>query len=144
MELPMKRFVSYFVLSASVLATMFAPAPLFPQVIPSAMIDGIWQGFATVNGAVQVPVTIRISGTRANLQAAFLNGPAAQPDTTPASSVAFDGSHLVVSFDYFARKFDAELSRPHIDRYVWACSYFQLIEGWNPDLRHPYSCCAAN
>jgi thiol-disulfide isomerase/thioredoxin len=111
MELPMKQFVSYLVLSASALATTFAPASLFPQVIPSAMIDGIWQGFATVNGGVQVPVTIRISGTRANLQAAFLNGPVEQPDTTPASSVAFDGSHLVVSFDYFARKFDAKLSR---------------------------------
>ncbi|QHN04105.1 TlpA family protein disulfide reductase [Granulicella sp. WH15] len=109
MEIPMNRLFSYFVLSASALASLSAPARLFPQGDPGAPIGGIWQGFATVAGSVQVPVTIRISGAGANLKASFLNGPAEHPDTTPASSVTFNGTHLVVSFDYFARKFEADL-----------------------------------
>ena len=66
--------------------------------------------FATVRGAQQVPITIRISRSGKKLNAAFLNGPAAHPDETPASSVTWNGSHIVASFDYFARTLDATLS----------------------------------
>jgi thiol-disulfide isomerase/thioredoxin len=44
------------------------------------------------------------------LSAEFLNGPAEHPDTTPASTADFDGTHLIASFDYFARTLDATLT----------------------------------
>jgi thiol-disulfide isomerase/thioredoxin len=55
-------------------------------------------------------LTISISGSGNHLKAAFLNGPADHLDAVPASSVTFDGTHLVASFDYFARKLDATLA----------------------------------
>ncbi len=61
-------------------------------------------------GTQQVPITIRISGNESSLRAEFLNGPADHPDATPASSVTFDGTHLIASFDYFARTLDATLT----------------------------------
>ena len=75
----------------------------------AAAIDGVWQGSAAVRGGQQVPVTVRITGTGAELKVAFLNGPAEHPDESPASSASFDGTHLVASYDYFARKLDATL-----------------------------------
>jgi len=95
----MKRFASLIALSFSVL----------PSLLAQANISGIWQGTATVRGT-QVPITVSISGSGTDLHAAFLNGPAAHPDAVPASSVTFDGTHLVASFDYFARKLDATLA----------------------------------
>ena len=94
----MKRFASLVVLSLNVLSL---PA--------QTNITGTWQGTATVRGA-QVPITVSITGIGTDLHAAFLNGPAAHPDAVPASSVTFDGTHLVASFDYFARKLDATLA----------------------------------
>lgn len=104
----MKRFASFLVLSFSALYIALGFHAAAAQA-PSTIV-GTWQGFATVRGTQQVPLTISISGSDANLKAAFLNGPAAHPDQTPASSVTFDGSHLVASFDYFARKLDATLT----------------------------------
>jgi len=95
----MKRFASLLALSFSVLTSLSA----------QANISGIWQGTATVRGT-QVPITVSITGGGTDLHAAFLNGPAAHPDAVPASSVTFDGTHLVASFDYFARKLDATLA----------------------------------
>jgi thiol-disulfide isomerase/thioredoxin len=95
----MKRFASLVALSFSVLPSLFA----------QANINGIWQGTATVRGA-QVPITVSITGSGSDLHAAFLNGPAAHPDAVPASSVTLDGTHLLASFDYFARKLDATLA----------------------------------
>ena len=106
----MKRFASFLALSFSVLSITLVPHSAAAQTASPAAITGTWQGFATVRGTQQVPLTISISGSGANLKAAFLNGPAAHPDQTPASSVTFDGSHLVASFDYFARKLDATLA----------------------------------
>ncbi len=48
-------------------------------------------------------------GSGSNLQVEFLNGPAGHQDVTPASSVTFDGTHLIASFDYFARTLDANV-----------------------------------
>jgi thiol-disulfide isomerase/thioredoxin len=103
----MKLFASLLVLSIGALPNAFAPRDAFAQTASSATITGTWQGFATVRGVDQVPLTIRISGSNSSLKAAFLNGPAEHPDETPASSVTFDGTRLVASFDYFARKLDA-------------------------------------
>jgi thiol-disulfide isomerase/thioredoxin len=102
----MKIFARLLVLSFSALpSTLFVSAAVAQS--PSAgSVAGVWQGFATVRGTVQVPVTVEIGGSGAHLTAAFLNGPAAHPDATPAASVTFDGTHLVASFDYFARKLD--------------------------------------
>ncbi|MCU1320566.1 MAG: Glutathione peroxidase [Acidobacteriaceae bacterium] len=97
-------------LSAYALLASSGTHSLFAEAKSAGAIQGVWQGFATVRGTQQVPVTIRISGTGANLKAVFLNGPAADPVVTPASSVTFDGTHLVAQFDYFARKFDAVLA----------------------------------
>src|SRR5580704_16776819 len=105
----MKLFTSLLVLSVSVLPNALAPSAVPAQSPSSSPIDGIWQGFATVRDTQQVPITIRISGSQSTLKAEFLNGPADHPDATPASSVTFDGTHLIASFDYFARTLDATL-----------------------------------
>src|SRR5450756_2621999 len=109
MELRMKYLSKVLTLSLSALFAVSTPNHLFAETKPHAAIAGTWQGFATVHETQQVPVTIRISGAQTTLQAAFLNGPAEHPDVTPATSVTFDGNHLVATFDYFARKFDATL-----------------------------------
>jgi len=106
----MKLLVSVLALSVSALAATLAPSTIFAQTPSTTDVVGTWQGFATVRDTVQVPITIRISGSGTNLQAVFLNGPANHPDATPASSVTFDGTNLVASFDYFARKLDATLA----------------------------------
>ncbi len=103
----MKLLASLLALSVSVLPV---PSALFAQTPSSATIIGTWQGFATVRDTQQVPITISISGSGSELKAAFLNGPADHPDAVQASSVSFDGTHLVASFDYFARKLDATLT----------------------------------
>jgi thiol-disulfide isomerase/thioredoxin len=105
----MKRFASFLMLSVSALV-LTAPAQTASQSGSPAGITGIWQGTASVPGGAQVPVTIRISGSGAGLKLALLNGPASHPDEAPASSVSFDGTHLVASYDYFARKLDATLA----------------------------------
>jgi thiol-disulfide isomerase/thioredoxin len=110
MEFPMKRFARLAVLSLGTLPITLVSSLAFAQAASSTNIAGVWQGFATVRGTEQVPVTLRISGSGSNLKAAFLNGPADHPDEVPASSVTYDGSHLVASFDYFARKLDATLT----------------------------------
>lgn len=103
----MKLFASLLALSVSVLPPTSAA---FAQTSSTANIAGIWQGFAVVRETQQVPIAIRISGAGSNLKAAFLNGPADHPDAVEASSVSFDGTHLIASFDYFARQLDATLT----------------------------------
>ena len=106
----MKLFASFFALSVSALSGAFAPAGVLGQSTSTSPIVGIWQGYGTVRDTQQVPLTIRISGSGPSLKAEFLNGPADHPDATPASSVSFDGTHLIASFDYFARTLDATLN----------------------------------
>jgi thiol-disulfide isomerase/thioredoxin len=105
----MKPLKSILALSVSVLSFAFVPSTVFGQ-SSAASINGIWQGYATVRDTQQVPITIRISGSGSNLKAEFLNGPADHPDAAPASSVTFDGTHLIASFDYYARTLDATLT----------------------------------
>ncbi|WP_213806594.1 TlpA disulfide reductase family protein [Granulicella sp. dw_53] len=89
----MKLFASFFLLSVPFLAHATSPT-----------IAGTWRGTATVHGQ-QVPLTLSIAGSGNNLKAALING----PEQSQASSVTLEGNHLVVAFNYFARKFDATL-----------------------------------
>jgi thiol-disulfide isomerase/thioredoxin len=98
MERTMKRFLSFLLLSGGLMAQA-----AFGQ--EQASIDGVWQGTATVHGQ-SVPITVRVWGSGAGLKVAFLNGPAEHPDESAASSATFDGSHLVATYDYFARKLE--------------------------------------
>jgi thiol-disulfide isomerase/thioredoxin len=106
----MKLFASFLALSVGVLPAAVAPSAILGQSSSASPIVGVWKGFATVRETQQVPITIRISGSGSSLRAEFLNGPAGHPDATPASSVTFDGTHLIASFDYFARTLDARLT----------------------------------
>jgi thiol-disulfide isomerase/thioredoxin len=101
----MKRVASLFVLSAGIFCSA-----AHAQTGNTPSITGIWQGTATARGGAQVPMAVRISGSGVGLKLTLLNGPAAHPEETPASSVSFDGTHLVASYDYVARKLDAALS----------------------------------
>ena len=87
-----------------------APSAILGQSSSASPIVGVWKGFATVRETQQVPITIRVSGIGSSLRAEFLNGPADHSDATPASSVTFDGTHLIASFDYYARTLDATLT----------------------------------
>jgi thiol-disulfide isomerase/thioredoxin len=88
----MKLLASFFLLSFASLAHAASP------------VVGVWEGTAAVHGQ-QVPLTLTISGSAKQLKAALING----PEQSQASSVTLDGNHLVVAFNYFARKFDATL-----------------------------------
>jgi thiol-disulfide isomerase/thioredoxin len=105
-----KLVASVLALSVAILPSALAPSATLAQSPSTSSIVGIWQGFATVRDTQQVPIAIRISGSGSSLKAEFLNGPADHPDATPASSVTFDGAHLIASFDYFARTLDATLT----------------------------------
>jgi thiol-disulfide isomerase/thioredoxin len=106
----MRLFASFLALSMVVTSSTFAPPVALGLASQPESIVGTWQGFATTRGGQQVPISIRISGRGSNLKAAFLNGPADHPDATPATYITFDGTHLVASFDYFARTLDATLT----------------------------------
>ena len=104
----MKLLASFLALTVGAFVPTLASQPALSQIPSATNIVGTWQGFAT-RDTQRIPITIKISGSATDLQAAFLNGPADHPDETPASSVTFDGTHLVASFNYFARKIDATL-----------------------------------
>jgi thiol-disulfide isomerase/thioredoxin len=99
----MKRIARFLVLSLGALAPTLALAQSTP-----ASLTGIWQGFGTRDNQ-QIPLSLKITGSGENLKVEFLNGPISHPVETPAASATFDGTHLVASFDYFARKLDATL-----------------------------------
>jgi thiol-disulfide isomerase/thioredoxin len=109
MEFLMKLSARIFALSVAVVPAAFVSSSVSAQTSASSIVDGIWQGNATVR-EVQVPIVIRVSGSGAALKAEFLNGPAEHPDAVAASSVTFDGGHLVATFDYFARTLDATVA----------------------------------
>ena len=104
----MKLSARVLTLSLGVLPAFFPSSAVYGQ--SAEKIVGVWQGYATVRETQQVPLTIRITGSKSHLEAAFLNGPADHPEATSASSVSFDGTHLVATFDYFARTFDATVT----------------------------------
>jgi hypothetical protein len=106
----MRLFANILAFSIVVTSSTFAPSiALGLESKPESIVD-TWQGFATARGGQQVPISISISGRGSNLKAAFLNGPADHPDATPASSVTSNGTHLIASFDHFARTLDATLT----------------------------------
>jgi thiol-disulfide isomerase/thioredoxin len=106
----MKLFSSLLALSLGILTASVASSANVGQSSFAPSIAGVWKGFATVGEAQQVPITIRISGRGPSLKVDFLNGPADHSDATAASSANFDGTHLIASFDYFARTLDAVLA----------------------------------
>jgi peroxiredoxin len=87
----MKPFASLFLLVTSAIA--------------QGPIAGTWTGNATVHGQ-QVPVRLEITGSGNNLHAALLNG----PESSPSSSAVFNGNHLLLTFNYYARTLDAKLT----------------------------------
>jgi len=111
----MKRLTSLLALIVSILPAALAASPASGQSPANAEIVGVWQGYATVHETQQVPITLRVARSSSGLSAEFLNGPANDPNVAPASSVSFDGTHLVASFDYYARTLDANLSGGKLD-----------------------------
>jgi thiol-disulfide isomerase/thioredoxin len=106
----MRLFASLLTLSLGVLSASVASPAVSGQHPSASSIVGVWKGFATVGEAQQVPITIRVAGRGTSLDVDFLNGPAGHPDATPASSATFNGTHLIASFEYFARTLDATLA----------------------------------
>ena len=100
----MKLIASFLLLSVGA----FGQTPA--QTASANAITGVWQGSATIRGGQQIPVTVRVTGAGSDLKVAFLNGPAEHPDESAATSASFDGTHLVASYDYFARKLEATLA----------------------------------
>jgi peroxiredoxin len=92
----MNLFASLLLLSTGALAQGAAAVP---------SVTGEWNGFATAHHQ-QVPVRLAIWGAAPNLTAALLNG----PESTPATSVALTGDHLVISFNYYARTIDGTVT----------------------------------
>jgi thiol-disulfide isomerase/thioredoxin len=80
---------------------------LSPGSMQADTIVKYWSGTATVHGQ-QVPVRLELSDVSKDGQISgrFLNG----SETSVASSGGLSGTHLVLQFDYFARKLDGELT----------------------------------
>jgi thiol-disulfide isomerase/thioredoxin len=105
----MKLCASLLALAVGVPPAAVSPSAILGQSSSSTQIVGVWKGFAAVPATEQVPITFYVSRSGSSLRAGFLNGPADHPDETPSSAVTFDGTHLIASFDYFARTLDATL-----------------------------------
>jgi thiol-disulfide isomerase/thioredoxin len=66
-----------------------------------------WSGVATVHGQ-QVPVGVDLSqkAQDGSISGNFVNG----EETTPSSSGELSGSHLVLNFNYYARKLEGDIN----------------------------------
>ena len=93
----MKLFASIFLLVTSAIAQN-----------PHTIV-GTWEGNATVHGQ-QVPIRLEIAGSGSDLHAGLING----PESSPASSAAFNGDHLLLTFNYYAKTLDAKLNSAHL------------------------------
>jgi peroxiredoxin len=82
---------------------------LATSAIAQNRITGVWVGDAAVHGQ-HVPVRLEIAGSANDLRAALLNG----PERSPASSAVFNGNHLLLTFNYYARTLDATLEKGHL------------------------------
>jgi thiol-disulfide isomerase/thioredoxin len=91
----MKLFVSFLLLATSAMA--------------QSPIVGTWRGYGISHGQ-QVPLRLEITGAGKNLHAALING----PENSPATAVTFSGDHLLVSFNYYAKKLNATLENGHL------------------------------
>ena len=88
---------------------LFAFLLLATSAIAQGPIAGTWLGYATVHGQ-RVPVRLEIMGSASDLHAALVNG----PEKSPASSAVFNGNHLLVTFNYYAKTLDATLADGHL------------------------------
>ena len=95
----MKRLVSVLLLVT----------PAFAATQGQSSITGTWRGTATVHGQ-QVPLVLQITGGIKSLQAALRTG----SDRGRASSGVFSGTHLLLSFNYYARTLDTTLANGHL------------------------------
>ena len=93
---------------------LFAPAVVVPAQLshggtPARSLAGTWTGTSAYRGQ-QVPLTLQISGPPNHLRAALVNGPSGRGatglDHSVASSVVRDGSHLLITFNYFNNTLD--------------------------------------
>jgi thiol-disulfide isomerase/thioredoxin len=65
-------------------------------------INGLWSGFAQLNGQA-VPITLQITGDGDAVKGALLNG----RQRSPSTSGSFADGHLVLHFDEYANTLDA-------------------------------------
>ena len=89
------------------LALLLLSLPLAAQAKSHAE---LWTGTATVHGQ-SVPVRLQLSGTDNDVRGEFHNG----PETSASSSGSLQNGHLVLNFDYYARKLDAKVSGDTIE-----------------------------
>jgi peroxiredoxin len=68
-------------------------------------IVGDWNGTAISHGQ-QVPIHLQINGSPNALNAALING----PESSPATSIKVDGSHLLIYFNYYDKTLDATIA----------------------------------
>jgi len=79
----------------------------FSGILPAQEIAGHWIGTATVHGQ-QVPVALDLSAPteEGEIRGGFVNG----GESSQSSSGELRGNHLLLHFNYFARKLEGELT----------------------------------
>jgi len=87
------------------LSTVLTTAAL-PALAQQPAVPAHWAGTATVRGQ-EIPVRIDLApGTHGNITGSFRNG----DEISTSSSGVLNGGHLILHFDYFARKLEGELA----------------------------------
>jgi thiol-disulfide isomerase/thioredoxin len=86
---------------------MVVSAAFSPLASRAQQFEGRWSGVATVHG-LPVPVQIELSSQTkdGHIAGSFING----DEVVPASSGEIAGTHLVLNFDYFARKLEGDFT----------------------------------
>jgi thiol-disulfide isomerase/thioredoxin len=89
------------------LAFVFAILVLANNVHAQQIASGRWSGFATAHGQ-QVPVQLQLSSKSEDgkISGSWVNG----EEVTASSSGQLTGNHLVLNFDYFARKLEGDFT----------------------------------
>ena len=89
------------------LAFVFAILVLANNVNAQQIASGRWSGFATAHGQ-QVPVQLELSSKSEDgkVSGSWVNG----EEVTASSSGQLTGTHLVLNFDYFARKLEGDFT----------------------------------
>jgi len=100
-------FVKVNAMNRNVVLSFFALAFVFPLAATGRAQTGeSWSGFATVSDQ-QVPVHLLLSSSSAegNVTGSFVNG----AQRSAASSGELHGGHVVLNFDYFAKKLEGDI-----------------------------------
>ena len=90
----------------TVLIALLSAGSLVPGLANAQTVAGSWSGTATTN-QLQVPVELRLSApdTSGAIKGSFMNG----GEAVASSGGQLTGHHLVLNFDYFARKLEGDL-----------------------------------